>query len=210
VYESRFRVASGNTLQPYLSAQEVLSCSLTNQACDGGFPFLVAKHGYEQGFVETSYFAYSGTDEACPNLDVAPRWRLSDYGYIGGFYGGTNELAMMEEMYNNGPIVIAFECPSALFYYSGGVFSSECSVPSEDEESTLVNNWEATNHAVVGVGWGVDESGLKYWIIQNTWGNRWGESGYFRIARGIDECAVESMSVWGTPLITDELYSASS
>jgi len=186
----------------------MLSCSLTNQACEGGFPYLVAKHGVEQGFVQTEDFAYSGTDESCPDLSSATRWYLSDYGYIGGYYGNNSEIAMMTEMYNNGPIVIAFECPSALFYYDGGVFDGECTGESESEDSPDVNPWEETNHAVIGVGWGVD-NGLKYWTIKNTWGSRWGEEGYFRIARGVDECAVESMSVWGTPKITDDLYATS-
>ena len=35
------------------------------------------------------------------------------------------------------------------------------------------------------VGYGVDSvSGLDYWIIQNVWGESWGESGYLRIRRG--------------------------
>ena len=54
--------------------------------------------------------------------------------------------------------------------------------------------FERTNHAVVVVGWGVD-AGVKYWWAQNTWGEAWGEGGYFRMARGSDESAFESMAV---------------
>ena len=56
--------------------------------------------------------------------------------------------------------------------------------------------WERTNHAVLVVGWGVEQpSGRKYWTAMNTWGSEWGEHGYFRIARGEDDSAFESMAV---------------
>jgi hypothetical protein len=38
-------------------------------------------------------------------------------------------------------------------------------------------------HAVVIVGWGQTERDkLQYWICRNSWGERWGDKGYFQIA----------------------------
>ncbi len=34
--------------------------------------------------------------------------------------------------------------------------------------------WTNLNHSVVIVGWGVDQSGQKYWIVRNSYGQKWG------------------------------------
>lgn len=40
------------------------------------------------------------------------------------------------------------------------------------------------------VGFGTQ--GLKkFWVVANTWGAKWGENGFVRIARGHNECGLE-------------------
>jgi cathepsin B len=53
-------------------------------------------------------------------------------------------------------------------------------------------------HAVVIVGWG-NEGATQYWIIRNSWGTDWGEEGYFRIVRGVNECNLEDNVIVGVP-----------
>lgn len=55
--------------------------------------------------------------------------------------------------------------------YKSGIYSAYCK--------------GRMDHAVVVVGY--DSSALK---IRNSWGTSWGEKGYFRFARGKDECNV--------------------
>jgi cathepsin C len=193
--ESRIRVATKNQDKPVLSTQAMLSCSVTNQGCMGGYPFLLAKHAAEQGFVSESCLPYSRfvkTTQCSAKCQNGDAFIATEYGYIGGFYGGSSEAAMMKQLAEHGPFSVALQAPRDLFYYMDGIFKGP--------KGRIEQGWEETNHAVVVVGYGVDDSKsppIKYWIVQNTWGTRWGDHGYFKIVRGIDECAIESMPVYG-------------
>jgi len=192
--ESRIRIKTKNQDLVVLSPQEIVSCSNYSQGCDGGFPYLVEKFGEDFGIVPDSCFPYTAQDSSCSkrcfNFEPQKRY-FTNYNYVGGYYGAGSELGIMQEIYNFGPVAVEFEVFNDFFQYRSGIYS-------HSKISSKVNFWEETNHAVLAVGWGV-ENGVKFWIAKNSWGPAWGEKGYFRIKRGNDECAFESSATRAIP-----------
>ena len=45
-------------------------------------------------------------------------------------------------------------------------------------------------HSTLIIGWGYcEESAMKYWLVRNSYGQRWGEHGNFRVRRGLNDFA---------------------
>jgi len=86
----------------------------------------------------------------------------------------------------HGPLSVAFTVYADFLSYKSGVYK-------HTSGSAL------GGHAVKLVGWGV-ENGVKYWRIANSWNENWGDKGYFKIIRGVNECGIETReTVAGIP-----------
>ena len=80
-----------------------------------------------------------------------------------------NQVSLKNAVLKN-PVVIGIEADTYYFQsYSSGILTSELCGTTID-------------HAVEIVGFGID-NGVKYWSVRNSWGEDWGENGYFRILR---------------------------
>lgn len=200
VLESRIRIKTNNKDKPILSVASAISCSRYNQGCEGGYPYLIGKHAREHGVVEESCHSYTEDDSVCKKECYNKKmYKVIDYGYVGDYYGATNEEAMMREVFNNGPIVVAINASPELYYYSGGIFTSNVK-RTEGKLEKDVKPWEYTNHAVTCIGWGeenVNGNIEKFWILKNSWGQNWGDKGYFKLKRGM--ASSEAQAVYLTP-----------
>jgi len=68
--------------------------------------------------------------------------------------------------------------------YTGGILdSSKCGT--------------SLDHAVAAVGYG-SENGEEYYLVRNSWGSSWGESGYIKIAAkaGKGICGIQQISLY--------------
>ena len=73
--------------------------------------------------------------------------------------------------------------------YQGGVY-----VENKSEHSL-------GGHIIEVTGWGKTEDGKEYWIGRNSWGEYWGENGWFRIQMNKDNLNIETNCDWGVPII---------
>jgi C1A family cysteine protease len=199
--ESRLRIMTNNQDKTEFSKQYPISCNFYSEGCDGGYPFLVGKFFHEFEVIPETCFPYTQTNDSCSNVcdykKLPKQYKVSQYGYLGGYYGATNEILMMKELRRRGPIPGNIRVPFAFNYYKSGIFSESELLKNSNKlsKTTLVDrhlSWEKVEHSITLVGYG-EENGVKYWIGMNTWGTNWGDNGFFKILRGENECAVESM-----------------
>ena len=125
------------------------------------------------------------------------KYRVSKFEYLGGFYGGTSEVDIMKEIRARGPIPGNMRVPWTFSYYRKGIFSEKTLIKNSGKLNKIRMldkklTWSNVEHSILLVGYG-EENGVKYWIGMNTWGENWGEKGFFRILRGENECNIETM-----------------
>ncbi|OAY68544.1 Ananain, partial [Ananas comosus] len=161
--ESIYKIKKG--VLNSLSEQQVLDCS-GGGTCAGGhrykaFKFIVAN----KGLTTQANYPYKASKGVCKKS------KLSHHAaYITGYRSvpKNNEAALMKAV-NNQPVSVGVNA-RPWQHYKGGIFDKACK-PN-------------VNHGVAIVGYG-KKSGKKYWIIKNSWGPKWGESGYMRIAKDV-------------------------
>jgi len=163
-----------------LSEQELVDCDTRDAGCNGGFMENAYKTLLDIGGLEKEEdYSYDGHDETCKfNKDkVAVR-------VTGGVEMPTNETQIAQWLVQNGPIAVGVNAFAMQFYF-GGVshpWSWLCSPSGID-------------HGVLLVGYGTHTTSIlhrtqPYWIIKNSWGPSWGESGYYRLYRGAGACGI--------------------
>jgi len=155
-----------------LSEQNLVDCSTSygNHGCHGGLMDNAFKYIRDNKGIDTEdSYPYEGREGEC----------RFEKGEVGGDDSGFvdipsgDEDALKNASASVGPISVAIDAShfSFQFYHKGVYDEPECSSKQVD-------------HGVLLVGYGVDEEdGKKYWLVKNSWGEKWGSKGYIKMSR---------------------------
>eukprot|EP01063_Lacrimia_lanifica_P005745 TRINITY_DN1347_c0_g1_i2.p2 TRINITY_DN1347_c0_g1~~TRINITY_DN1347_c0_g1_i2.p2 ORF type:complete len:330 (+),score=123.09 TRINITY_DN1347_c0_g1_i2:49-1038(+) len=170
--EGQQAVAKGRLVS--LSEEEIVACSRLTSGCSGGWQERAIEYLVDnrRGNIVTEQ-AYPYTS----GRGRVPMCTLNGFMQVGATVSGSKILPRDEDqiaayLIKNGPLAITIDAGS-WFSYRGGVMD------------TCRNG--QLDHAVLAVG-----VCPEYWIVKNSWGSSWGESGYIRLARGSNQCGMKN------------------
>jgi len=167
------------------SEQMLVDCDTQDSGCNGGlmqYAFSWIKSN--GGIMYDTDYPYVGEEQTCKSDKTKyADFKVTGYKKLGSTWSTwscVDEDEIKEFLYETGPLAVALNA-DYLSSYTGGIVdytSSKCP-------------YSGINHAVTMVGYGTDSSSsMDYWIVKNSWGKDWGESGYFRIRRGNGTCGI--------------------
>ncbi len=150
-----------------LSEQIVVSCSGAGN-CNGGSPAAASGFFASTGTNLENCYPYTATNGNCSS--ACSNWQGSTYKIDGWSNVSSGSAptadALKIAIYTSGPLIATFDVYDDFFSYHSGVYS-------------YATGNLAGGHAVLIVGWNDLDNAF---IVKNSWGTGWGESGYFRIA----------------------------
>merc|ERR1719183_1715001 len=122
----------------------------------------------------------AGEPGKCKDTDASNNYKAL------GYYSIKGEREIQAAILAHGPVDVGFNVYGNLWQWKGDAVWKPVGARPEGA------------HAVVVYGWGVNAAGEKYWLIQNSWGNNWGNQGTFRLYRGADtDATVKKIGLQG-------------
>ena len=152
---------AGNPLADF-AEQQLVDCSAKqgNQGCNGGWMDQAFDYFKVAATELTSDYKYLARDQKCkadPTKYVA---HLKSYVDV-----PTKQPTQLQTAAALSVIAVAVDA-EAFQDYDSGIITSEC--------------YDDLDHGVAIVGYGVSGK-INFWIVRNSWGPDWGESGYVRV-----------------------------
>jgi cathepsin X len=180
-----------------IAVQPLVSCN--DFGCEGGWSISAFDWIHKNNITDETCSSYQGRGltnglkcsplvqcmncepgaTSCEVPDEYQVYTLEEFGYA------TGEEKMMQEVYQRGPIACGIAVPDSLLNYTGGIFNDK-------------TNNTYIDHLISVVGFGVEDN-TKYWVVRNSWGAHWGEDGYFRLIRGVNNLNIETNCSFGVP-----------
>ena len=162
-----------------VSEQQLVDCDPKSHGCGGGLMTNAFEYVMKKGLCTEEDYPYHAKDEDCKDDKCTAAIHIKGYEEVAEFDGKALKAAV-----SKAPVSVAVEADSAVFqmYKSGVVDSDACGT--------------SLNHGVLAVGY-TDE----YWIVKNSWGEKWGDNGYIKIAykeTGAGICGINQMNSYPT------------
>ena len=120
----------------------------------------------------------------CSNSGYSKSW-TDDKHYAAKAYSLRTVNSMMQDLYEFGSITAAFTVYEDFLSYKSGVYVHK-------------TGQALGGHAIKIIGYGV-ENGVEYWLCNNSWNDTWGDNGFYKIKKGVNECGIESDVSSGNP-----------
>lgn len=166
-----------------LSEQELVDCSHNygNNGCEGGSMDNGFKYVIDNGLCTNESYPYIAKENQCLNNECESVVSIKNYTDV-----QNNDEKILKKAVTINPVSVAIQANKRSFqFYKSGIY-------------TDIDCGFELDHGVLLIGYGYDLlNNLDYWIIKNSWGESWGENGYIRIQRNIDDerglCGVAMM-----------------
>ncbi|XP_022083420.1 cathepsin B-like [Acanthaster planci] len=210
--DDRFCISQG--VHVNISAEDALSCSedMQKNGCAGGRPSIALDSWSKQGLVTGGAFNSNagcrpypykpcdhhekGTYGPCtapPSLTFCdkicragyPKEYNQDKHYGSVYSVDHSEESIQKEIMTNGSVTTYIVVYQDFPIYRSGVYRH-------------TSDKAIGRSALKILGWG-DEGDQKYWLCANSWNTEWGDKGFIKILRGINECQIEETVMAGTP-----------
>ena len=169
--ESALAIKTGRLV--LLSEQQLVDCTPYTKGCNGGANFRALQYVKNKptstGGIQTAR-SYPYKYEQGPRCKFNP---TKVGAYMADFKRVTpTEDELKAAVYHHGPVSVAVHITDSFKEYTKGVFI----------DNGCGNGQMKYNHAMLVVGYGTEE-GQDYWLVKNSWGTKWGEKGYIKMAR---------------------------
>lgn len=157
------------------SEQHLVDCDSANLGCDGGWPTYAFDYLKSKGAATATGYPYKGYKSTCKSSLASKTYNT----FTRTYRTNVNDATLRDLLSTYGPLVVLIDA-TPLQSYTGGIINKACS---------------SINHAVNLVGYVTSGTGAPYYILRNSWGSNWGESGYFRVSAS-NSCFIKKY-VWG-------------
>ncbi|KAJ9704217.1 hypothetical protein PVL29_002675 [Vitis rotundifolia] len=182
-------LATGNLVS--LSEQQLVDCDhecdpeemgSCDSGCNGGLMNTAFEYTLKAGgLMKEEDYPYTGTDRGSCKFDKTKiAASVANFSVI-----SLDEDQIAANLVKNGPLAVAINAVFMQTYVGGVSCPYICS--------------KRLDHGVLLVGYGsagyapIRMKDKPYWIIKNSWGENWGETGFYKICRGRNVCGVDSM-----------------